>query len=71
MTRLKKILNKKNMTQKKLSQKADVAQYIISNLCQGKAKNFHFSTAKKICNVLNCSLDQAFGDYEFNEEEEV
>jgi DNA-binding Xre family transcriptional regulator len=62
MTRLKKVLFDKGMTQKELAKKADIGEYKISLLCSGKAKNIHLITAKRICDVLNCTLDQAFGD---------
>lgn len=62
MTRLKKLLIDRNMTQKQLSEKSDIGEYKISHLCSGKATNIHLLTAKKICDVLNCTLDEAFGD---------
>jgi DNA-binding Xre family transcriptional regulator len=62
MTRLKKVLNDVKMTQKDLAIKSDIGEYKISLLCSGKATNIHLATAKKICDVLNCTLDQAFGD---------
>ncbi len=62
MTRLKKVLNERKMTQKELAKRADVAEYKISHLCAGKSKDLFLSTAQKICDVLNCSLDDAFGD---------
>lgn len=62
MTRLKKILNDKKMSQKKLAKLSDVAEYKISQLCIGKSNDLFFSTAKRICNILNCTLDDAFGD---------
>ena len=62
MTRLKKVLIEKRMTQKELSKLSDVAEYKISQLCMGKSKDLFLSTAKRICEVLNCSLDDAFGD---------
>jgi putative transcriptional regulator len=62
MTRLKKVLNDKKMTQKELSKLSDVAEYKISQLCMGKSKDLFLSTAKRICEVLNCTLDDAFGD---------
>jgi len=61
-TRLKQMLKVKNLTQKQLSQKADIGEYKISLLCSGKSRNIHLTTAKKICDVLNCTLDEAFGD---------
>jgi DNA-binding Xre family transcriptional regulator len=62
MTRLKKVLGDNEMTQKKLAELSDVAEYKISQLCMGKSNDLFLSTAKRICEVLNCSLDDAFGD---------
>jgi DNA-binding Xre family transcriptional regulator len=62
MTRLKKLLFNRKMTQKELARKSDIGEYKISMLCSGKAKNIHLVTAKRICDVLDCTLDQAFGD---------
>ena len=62
MTRLKKVLIDKKISQKQLSKLSEVAEYKISQLCMGKSKDLFLSTAKKICVVLNCSLDDAFGD---------
>ena len=50
------------MTQKDLSVKADIGEYRISLLCSGKETNIQLITAKKICDVLDCTLDEAFGD---------
>jgi putative transcriptional regulator len=62
MTRLKKVLNERKMTQKELAKMSEVAEYKISQLCAGKSKDLFLSTAKRICEVLNCNLDDAFGD---------
>ena len=62
LTRLKNVLRNKNLTQKQLAEKSDIGEYKISLLCSGKARNIHLTTAKKICDVLNCTLDEAFGD---------
>jgi DNA-binding Xre family transcriptional regulator len=62
MTRLKKILNDKHISQKELAKLSDVAEYKISQLCMGKSKDLFLSTAQRICDVLKCSLDDAFGD---------
>jgi len=62
MTRLKKMLLDRKITQKELARLSEVAEYKISQLCAGKSKNLYITTAKKICEVLNCTLDDAFGD---------
>jgi DNA-binding Xre family transcriptional regulator len=62
MTRLKKVLKEKGMTQKELASKSDIGEYKISLLCSGKSTNIHLQTARKICDALECSLDEAFGD---------
>lgn len=62
LTRLKKVLKNKDLTQKQLAEKSDIGEYKISLLCSGKARNIHLTTAKKICDVLDCTLDEAFGD---------
>jgi len=61
-TRLKQVLNDKKMSQKSLAEKTDIGEYKISLLCSGKASNIHLATAKRICDALNCTLDEAFGD---------
>jgi putative transcriptional regulator len=62
MTRLKKILEDREMSQKELAKLSDVAEYKVSQLCMGKSKDLFLSTAKRICDVLKVSLDDAFGD---------
>ena len=61
-TRLKKILIERKMTQKELSKITDVAEYKISQLASGTISNIYLTTAKKICEVLGVTLDDAFGD---------
>jgi DNA-binding Xre family transcriptional regulator len=61
-TRLKKILIERKMTQKELSQISDVAEYKISQLASGTISNIYLTTAKRICEVLQVTLDDAFGD---------
>ena len=50
------------MTQKELATLSDVEEYKISLLCMGKVKDLQLSTARRICDVLQVSLDEAFGD---------
>jgi DNA-binding Xre family transcriptional regulator len=61
-TRLKQLIEDRGISQKVLAQESDVAEYRISLLCNGKSSNIQLITAKKICEFLNCSLDDAFGD---------
>jgi DNA-binding Xre family transcriptional regulator len=61
-TRLKQVLNNKKMSQKALAEKTDIGEYKISLLCSGKATNIHLLTARRICDALNCTLDEGFGD---------
>ena len=62
MTRLKTILLDKKMSQKELAKLSDIGEYRISLLCNGIVKDLRISTAKRICEVLQVSLDDAFGD---------
>ena len=62
MTRLKMILLDKKMSQKELAKLSDVEEYKISLLCSGKSNDLLLSTAKRICDVLQVNLDDAFGD---------
>jgi len=61
-TRLKQLIEDRKISQKVLARESDVAEYRISLLCNGKSNNIQLITAKKICEFLNCSLDDAFGD---------
>ena len=62
MTRLKKVLTDKKMSQKELSKLSDVAEYKISQLASVTISNIYLTTAKRICEVLQVTLDDAFGD---------
>jgi len=61
-TRLKKILMDKGITQTELSRLTKIPAYKISLICSGRTSNLYMTTAKKICEVLEVSLDDAFGD---------
>ena len=58
-TKLKILLKKKNISQKKLYDKiarryeTPVGQYALSEIVNGKKLNYHLITLVKICNVLN------------------
>ena len=58
-TKLKKLLRKRNISQKKLYDKISkiyetpIGQYALSEIVNGKKLNYHIITLVKICNVLN------------------
>lgn len=58
-TKLKKILKKRKITQRKLYSLIDkryetpVGQYALSEIVNGKKLNYHLITLVKICSVLN------------------
>lgn len=56
------ILRTKKISQKELAQASGLEAYQISNIITGKYKDLLMSTAKKICNALGVTLDEAFGD---------
>jgi len=60
---LRVILRQNKITQTQLAQMADLEIYQVSNIVSGKHKDMLMSTAKKICNALNISLDEAFGEF--------
>ena len=57
-TKLKKLLKKRNISQKKLYDKiakiyeTPIGQYALSEIVNGKKLNYHIITLVKICNVL-------------------
>ena len=61
-TKLSEVLPKKGIRPMKLASESGLANNIISNLLSGIQTNLHLDNAKKICNVLGCTLDEAFGD---------
>jgi|688.fasta_scaffold30372_6 DNA-binding Xre family transcriptional regulator len=61
-TRLKKILMDRNITQTELSRLTGIPAYKISLITSGRTNNLYMTTAKKICEVLQVNLDDAFGD---------
>jgi DNA-binding Xre family transcriptional regulator len=57
-TKLQKILNERNLTQKWLYEKikeqcvTPVGEYQINRICKGKSTNYHMITMIKICRAL-------------------
>lgn len=61
-TNLRVFLREHKITQTELAQMAGLQIYQVSNIVSGKQKDILMSTAKKICNALSLTLDEAFGD---------
>ncbi len=68
-TRLKRMIMERNISQKALAAGSDIKQYKISNLCNNINENVYMSTAKRICEFLDCTLDEAFGDRDYSFED--
>jgi len=62
LTPLQFHLQKLNMSQSELARQCGLGNYQVSQLATGIRKDCLISTAKKICRVLNCKLDDIFGD---------
>lgn len=63
MYNIEKIIKKSGMTANQIAKKAGIQHTIIYKLINGKIKNIYLSTAIKIADALEISLD------EFREEE--
>ncbi len=53
-----------DITQRQLARATDKEYYQISEWVSGKRPDMLLSTAKKICKVMDCTLDELFGDDE-------
>lgn len=62
ITRLRLVLAQKGVSQRQLAEMSKVDAYKISQICSGKNTNVMLETAKRICFTLGCTLDEAFGD---------
>ena len=62
MTRLKRVLIEKKMSQTRLANLTDIGGDKISLLCSGKVTNTTLQTMLKICTALDKTLDECFGD---------
>lgn len=61
-TRLKSILDEKNIMQKQLAEMTGIKEYSINLICNGRRYDFRINTAKRICNALGLSMDEVFSD---------
>lgn len=54
---LNETLNKKGISQYKLSKQTNIAASTLNNLCNGKTTRIEFSVLDKICEALDCNVD--------------
>lgn len=54
---LNETLKNKNMSQYKLAQKTGIAASTINNLCNQKTTSIQFDVLQKICNTLDCNVE--------------
>ena len=72
-TKLQKILNERNLTQKWLYEKikeqcvTPVGEYQINRICKGKSTNYHMITMIKICKALEITPNDLLtkSDFEY------
>ncbi len=56
------MIRKRGVTQRQLALASGTEEYQISNWASGKKFDLLLSTMQKICRALHCTLDEAFGD---------
>lgn len=56
--RLQEILNERNISQRQLSQEANLRAATINALCNGTTDRIYISTLEQICETLNITVDQ-------------
>ena len=61
-TKLRACITERGLTQEQVAKLSNVEIYQISKLASGVSRDCLLSTAKKICNALNKTLDEAFGE---------
>lgn len=54
---LNETLKKTNKSQYKLAQETGIAHSTINKLCNGKTDSIKFETLEKICQNLNCNIE--------------
>ena len=61
-TKLSDIIIERGISQAKLAENSDLEKSQISNIVTGLQTDMFLNTAKKICNALDVSLDEVFGE---------
>jgi DNA-binding Xre family transcriptional regulator len=71
-TKLQKMLNERNLSQKWLYDKIKeeceipVGEYQINRICKGKTTNFHLNTLMKICKALETTPNEIITKSDFD-----
>lgn len=71
-TKLQKMLNERNLSQKWLYDKikeeciVPVGEYQINRICKGKTTNFHLNTLMKICKALETTPNEIITKSDFD-----
>jgi DNA-binding Xre family transcriptional regulator len=71
-TKLQKMLNERNLSQKWLYEKikeesvVPVGEYQINRICKGKTTNFHLNTLMKICKALETTPNEIITKSDFD-----
>jgi DNA-binding Xre family transcriptional regulator len=71
-TKLQKMLNERNVTQKWLYEKikeqclVPVGEYQINRICKGKTTNYHLTTLMKICKALETTPNEIIAKSDFD-----
>jgi DNA-binding Xre family transcriptional regulator len=71
-TKLQKMLNERNITQKWLYEKikeqcvVPVGEYQINRICKGKTTNYHINTLMKICKALETTPNEIISKLDFD-----
>lgn len=71
-TKLQKMLNERNVTQKWLYEKikeecvVPVGEYQINRICKGKTTNYHINTLMKICKAMETTPNEIIAKSDFD-----
>ena len=58
--RINEILEERNLTPYWLGKQTGISQNNMLKICNGETKNIRFDTIEKICNALDCSINDLF-----------
>ena len=58
--KIDKLLKEQNKTPYWLSKQTGISQNNIAKICNGETSTIRFETIEKICNALNCNVEDIF-----------